>query len=126
MCSIDSHEKNNLSEHDDEISGGGYPIPLNSTKEALVSLSTTIYFIGCWLQDLEHSLIERCNMYFFAIKNMFQKIPVELPQPDSPKKRHQSLLHDIEGSCYMNKLSEKIPPLKKSKLSKKVQKRSIK
>ena len=31
MCSIDAHEKQNPWEHDDGVSVGGYPIPLNST-----------------------------------------------------------------------------------------------
>ena len=61
---IAAHENNNPSEHDYGISGGGYPIPLNSTTEELVSLSATINFIGCWLQALEHKFLERCNMYF--------------------------------------------------------------
>ena len=45
-------QKNNPSVHDDGISGGGYPITLNSETEELVSLSTTINFIGCWMQAL--------------------------------------------------------------------------
>ena len=64
MCSIDAHEKKNHSEYDDGISGGGYPITLNSIREALVSLSATIGLIGCCLQGLEHNFLERCNMFF--------------------------------------------------------------
>ena len=60
-------------------------------------------------------------MCFVAMKNMFQKIPVELPKPPIPKEKHQSLLHDIRGCWYMNILSDKLPPLKKTKLSKKAQ-----
>ena len=55
------------------------------------------------------------------MKNMFQKIPVELLKPPSPKEKHQSLLHAIGDGWYMKKLSKKIPPLKKSKLRKKSQ-----
>ena len=66
MCSIDAQEKNNPSVHDDGSSGGGYPIQLNSTTEALFSLSATIYFTGCFLQALEHNILERCNMAFFC------------------------------------------------------------
>ena len=65
------HMKNNLSEHDDGSSSSGYPIPSNSTTEALVSLSTTIYFIGCCLQALEHILLERWHMYIHAMKFCF-------------------------------------------------------
>ena len=53
MCSIDSYEKNDTSEHDDGISGGGYPLPSNSTIEAFILLSVTIYFICCWLKALD-------------------------------------------------------------------------
>ena len=62
MCSIDAHKKKNPSVHDYGSSAGGYSMPLNSTIEALVSLSATINFIGCWLQALEHNFLERCNM----------------------------------------------------------------
>ena len=80
-CYIDDHEKNNPAVNDDGIIGGGYPIPLNSTTEELVSLIATIHFISFWLQALEFFFLERFNMYFFVMKNMFQKIPVELPKP---------------------------------------------
>ena len=52
MCSIDANEKNYPLVHDDESSGGGFPLRSNSTTEALVSLSLTIDFIGCCLQAL--------------------------------------------------------------------------
>ena len=45
--------KKNPLVHNYGNSGGGYPILLNSTTEALVSISATIDFIGCWLQVLD-------------------------------------------------------------------------
>ena len=57
---------------------------------------------------------------------MFQKIPVELPKPDSPKERNQSLLHDIGGGWYMKKLCEKLVPLNKSRRIKKPQEKEDK
>ena len=95
----------NTSVHDYGSSSAGYLIPLNSKTEAFVSLSANINFIGCWLQAFEHNFLERCNMYFFNMKNMFQKIPVELPKPPSPRDKHQSLLYAIGGGWYMKKLS---------------------
>ena len=62
-------------------------------------------------------------MYFFAMKNLFQKIPVELPKPASPKEENQSLLHYIESGWYMKKLSDQLPRLKNRKLRKKEQKK---
>ena len=40
--------------------------------------------------------------------------------------KHNSLLHDIGDGWYMNKLSEKLPPLKKRKSSKKSQEKEDK
>ena len=52
-CVLLMLKKQNPSVHYDGSSGGGYLIPHNSTTEALVSLSATVNFIGCWLQALE-------------------------------------------------------------------------
>ena len=68
MCSIDVHGKNNPSEHDYGINGGGYLVSLNSTTEALVSLSATIDFIGCCLKGFEQNFLEDFNMYFGNMK----------------------------------------------------------
>ena len=57
ICSIDVHEKNDTSVHYYGSSGSGYTITLTSTTGALVSLSATIGFVGCWMQTLEHNLL---------------------------------------------------------------------
>ena len=103
MCYIDANEKENPSEYDDGSSGGGFILPLNSTTEAIVSLSAKIYFIGCWLQGLEHTFLEICNMYYETMTKLFQKIPVELTKPPSHKEKLQLLLHAIGGDCFMEK-----------------------
>ena len=51
----------------------------------------------------------------------FQKTPVEIPKPLSYREKYQSVLHTIGGGWYINKLNENLPPLNKSKLSKKTQ-----
>ena len=61
--------KNNPSECDYGNSGGGYPLPSNSTTEALFLISANIDFIGCWIQALEHNLLERCHMYIFYMNS---------------------------------------------------------
>ena len=53
------------------------------------------------------------------MKKLIQKIPVEIPENPSTKEKRQSLLHTSGGGWYVNKLGQKIPPLKKIKLSKK-------
>ena len=78
MCSIYAHEIEHQSYFDDSSSGRGFPLPLYSTTESLVLLSATIYFIGCWLKTLQQNFIERCHMYLFNVKKLFQKIPVKL------------------------------------------------
>ena len=52
---------------------------------------------------------------------MVHKIPFDIPKPPWTKEEHQPLLHSIGGSCYMNKLNEDLPLLKKSKQRKKSQ-----
>ena len=58
-------------------------------------------------------------MYTHYMKELFQKIPVELPDQPSPKEKHKSLLHAVGGGWYVEKSVQKLPPLKKRKLSKK-------
>ena len=60
------------------------------------------------------------------MKKLFLKISVELPKPTSPKKKTRSLLHAIEGGWYVKKLGQKLPPLKKRRLSKKSQEKGYK
>ena len=126
MCSIDVHEKVDPPEQDDGSIGGVYPLPSNSTTEALVLLGTTIYFIGCWLKDLEQNVLERCHMYVFTMNKLFHKIPVELPKQPISEEKRQPLLHGIGCGWYVKKLVQKIPPLKKKKLSKNPKNRRIK
>ena len=52
---------------------------------------------------------------------MFQKIPVEIPKPLGHKGKRRSLLHAIGDDWHMKKLDEKIPLLKKQKISKTLQ-----
>ena len=95
MCSIDAHEKQQPSSFDDGNGSGGNTLPSSSRTEALVSISAIIDLIYCWMQGLEYNLLERSNMYFENMKNIFQKIPVKLPKPPSHKEKRQSLLHAI-------------------------------
>ena len=54
MCSIDSHEKEYSSSCDGGSSGGGCPLPSNSTTKVYVLLSATIDFIVCWKNPKNH------------------------------------------------------------------------
>ena len=63
MYDIDAHEKINPSEHDDGISGGGYPLPSHLTTESLVLIGSTVDFIGFWLEALEFFSITLSYVY---------------------------------------------------------------
>ena len=60
-------------------------------------LGATIDFIGCWLKALERNLLERCNLYTYYTEELFQKIPVELPNQPSSEGKLKSLLYAIIG-----------------------------
>ena len=51
-------------------------------------------------------------MHVYNMKNLFQKIPVELPKQPSPKENRKSLLHSIGGGWYVKKIGQKLPTLK--------------
>ena len=65
-------------------------------------------------------------MYTHYTKELFKKITVELPNQPITKENRKSLLHAIVGDWYVEKLRQKLPPLKKSKLSKKNKKSRMK
>ena len=55
MCSILAHDKQQPKYFDDEISGGGRPIPKSATIEELEALGATLNFIDCWLKLFHHN-----------------------------------------------------------------------
>ena len=55
------------------------------------------------------------------MEELFHKIPVKCANKPSPKEKRKPLLHAIGGGWYVNKLGQKLPPLKKGKLGKKGQ-----
>ena len=120
MWSIDAYEiENQSSGCDDARRGGGFLLPKHSTVSALKSLGATIDLIDCCLKSLEHNFIECCHMHTHFMKELFQKIPVELPNQPGPEEKRRFLLHAIGGGWCVDKLGQKLPPLKKRKLSKK-------
>ena len=69
MYSIDSYERQHQSYSGDYgSSGGGCPLPTNSTIEVLEQLGSTLDFIGGWLKALEHNFLERCILYTHYMK----------------------------------------------------------
>ena len=66
--------------------------------------------------------MESCNLHVHNIEKLFHKTPVELPYQPSPNEKRKSLLYDIGGACYVEKLGQKLPELKRNKSGKKNQK----
>ena len=52
---------------------------------------------------------------------MFKKIPQTMIKALTPKQKVQKFMTDIGGVWYMEKSAKGLPPLKRSKLSKKSQ-----
>ena len=54
---------------------------------------------------------------------MFKTIPQNFGKPLTTKEKNQKLITDIGGRWYLDKFEKGLPPLKRTKLSKKAQKR---
>ena len=86
MCSIDTHEKQQPWYVDDGSSNGGNEFQSNYTTEALDSLGATFDFIYCWLKYFDKNYQAWSNMYSEYMRELFNKIPVQLPKPLSHSK----------------------------------------
>ena len=73
MCSIDAHEKQQLSSANDGNSGGGNTLPSNSSTEALSSIGETIGFIYFWLKFVDRNYLSRSNMFIETMQYFFLK-----------------------------------------------------
>ena len=54
---------------------------------------------------------------------MFKMIPQNVEKPLTSREKNQKLITDIGGGWYLKKFEKGIPPLKRTKLSKKAQER---
>ena len=57
---------------------------------------------------------------------MFKQIPQTIKIAPNTKQKFQNLLTDIGGRWYMGKSAKQLPPLRRTKLSKKAQERQDK
>ena len=55
--------------------------------------------------------------------NMFKKIPQNVEKSLTTREKNQKLITDIEGGWFLEKGAKGLPPLKRTKLSKKAQER---
>ena len=65
----------------------------------------------------------RCDAYINAIKVMFREIPQTIKIALTPKQKFQKLITYTGGGWYMEKSDRGLPPLRRTKLSKKSQER---
>ena len=84
-------------------------------------MGATLNFIGIWLKLLEDNYEIRYGMYNKAMTYMFKQIPKTMSKPLSPKQKFQKLMIKIGGGWCMGESSKGLPPLRRPKLSKKVQ-----
>ena len=53
--------------------------------------------------------------------DMFKQIPTMMTKPLSPIQKLQKLMTEIGGGWYLEKITKRLPPIRRSKLSKKAQ-----
>ena len=80
-------------------------------------------FIDIWLHNFCHEYFARSESYTVAMVEMFKTIPQNVKKPLTTREKNQKLNTDIGGGWYLVKCQKGLPPLKKTKLSKKAQKR---
>ena len=73
ICSIDAHEKQQLSCVDDSSSGGGNAIPSNLTTEVLYSLRATFDLIDRRIKGYDQNYQALSNMYSEAMHHFKRK-----------------------------------------------------
>ena len=89
--------------------------------KTLEALGATFNFIDIWLQLLRKNYCARSESYINAMKEMFMQIPQNIEIALTSKEKIQKLLIDIGGRWYKAKSARGLPPLKRTKLSKKSQ-----
>ena len=121
ICYLVAHDKIQPDYEDDESYLGDRSIPKDATPKELTALGATLKFIDIWLKLFLDNYSARCDAYVNAMKEMFKKIPLTIKKAPTPKQKVQRLMIDIVGGWYMGKFSKGLPPLRRTKLSKKAQ-----
>ena len=104
---------------DDESNLGDRSITKYATTKELTSLGATVNFIDIWLKLFLDNYSARCDAYVNATKEMFKQIHITMKKSLTPKQKVQKLMTDIGGGWYIEIFSEGLPPLRRTKLSKK-------
>ena len=98
---------------------GDRVIPNDATVKALKSLGATFNLIDIWLHNFCDNYFARSESYRVAMVEM----PQNVEKPLTTREKNQKLITDIGGGWYLGKCSKGLPPLKRTKLSKKAKKK---
>ena len=79
----------------------------------------TLNFIDIWLKLFLENYNARYDLYINAMKEMFKEIPQTMKKSLTTKQKVQKLMTDIGGGWYMGNIAKGLPPLRRTKLSKK-------
>ena len=104
---------------DDESSISDRAIPNDATVKELKSLGETSNFIDIWLHNFREKYFARSESYRLAMVEMFKMIPKNVEKPLTSREKKPKLITDIGGGWYLEKCEKGLPPLKRTKLSKK-------
>ena len=123
MCSIDANGKLRPMCSDLLSSGGDILLTDGSRTDSIKYLCNTDNIIGYGYRRLIQTMYQVEIIKKGKTNELFNKISHKLPafKPDKSRNKLQALLTDIGGKWYLNKLNEKLPPLKKPHLSKEKQ-----
>ena len=123
MCSLVARDRLQPDYEDNLSSIGDREIPNDATIKTLEELGAIFNFIDIWLKLLRENYCARSESYINAMKEMLMQIPQNVEIALTSKEKIQKLLTDIGGGWYMAKSASGLPPLKRTKPSKKAQER---
>ena len=89
----------------------------------LEALGATLNFIDIWLKLLRENHCARSESYINAIKEMFMKITQNIEISLTPKEKNPKTVDIYWWWMAYAKSARGLPPLKRTKLSKKAQER---
>ena len=87
MCSIEADEREKKYINDESSSGVGIPLPINSTKNSLISFVVTINFIDSWIKSFKTNYLHQTKIYCEEMHEKFKTPPVILPELDYKKRK---------------------------------------
>ena len=82
-----------------------------------------LIFIDIWLKLLRENYCARSESYSNDLEEMFKQITQNVERSLTSKGKKGKMMTDIGGGWYLEKCKKGLPPLKRTKLGKKAQKR---